>query len=238
MKKPVFWRELAYILGIVTLALGAAMLVKADFGLSVVVAPAYLVYLQLSSIWSFITFGLAEYLVQAILLIALFLLMGRVRSIYLFSFLSALMYGRVLDGFQLLLAPLSMSMPVLRLVFFGIGVLLCAIGVALMFRTYLMPEVYELFIKELAGRHHIPISRFKTAYDCASCLLAICLSFLFFGLFHFEGVKLGTVFCALVNGKLVGFCGQLMDRVWTFSAALPRWEHFFQAAGGEESTIS
>lgn len=235
MKKPVFWREAAYLLGLVTLALGAVMLVKADFGLSVVVAPAYLVYRKLSGIWSFLTFGIAEYLVQAILLIALFVLLRRVRVIYLFSFLSALIYGRVLDGFQLLLAPLSMSMLAVRLVFFVIGVLLCAIGVALMFRTYLMPEVYELFIKEMARHHHIPLSKLKTGYDCASCLLAICLSFLFFGLFHFEGVKLGTVFCALVNGKLVGFCGGLMDRVWTFSAAMPKWEAFFLAA--DEETI-
>lgn len=66
MKKRGFYSELSYLFGLVTLALGAVFMVHADFGVSVVVAPAYLVYLKLSQTWQFVTFGLTEYFVQGI----------------------------------------------------------------------------------------------------------------------------------------------------------------------------
>ena len=37
------------------------MMTKANFGVSMVVAPAYLLHLKLSQYWNFITFGVAEY---------------------------------------------------------------------------------------------------------------------------------------------------------------------------------
>lgn len=64
MKKR-FSSELAYILGIVLVALGVVFMEKADFGVSMVVAPAYILYRWLSPIWGFFTFGMAEYCLQA-----------------------------------------------------------------------------------------------------------------------------------------------------------------------------
>lgn len=43
-----FYTEAAYFIGLVTLALGTALMERADFGMSMVVAPAYLVYLKVS----------------------------------------------------------------------------------------------------------------------------------------------------------------------------------------------
>ena len=88
--------------------------------------------------------------------------------------------------------------------YFITGILLGAFGVAMLFKTYLSPEIYELFVLELSAHLGIKVSHFKTIYDIASCLLAIVLSFLFYGFFHFEGVKIGTVVCAVVNGSLIG----------------------------------
>lgn len=47
MKKK-FSTELAYVLGIVLVAWGVVLMEKADFGVSMVVAPAYLLYRWLS----------------------------------------------------------------------------------------------------------------------------------------------------------------------------------------------
>ena len=44
-KQRVFFTELAYVLGILALALGTALMERADFGVSMVVAPAYLLHL-------------------------------------------------------------------------------------------------------------------------------------------------------------------------------------------------
>ena len=46
--KRTFYTEMAYIIGIVTLAFGTALMERADFGMSMVVAPAYLIYLKIS----------------------------------------------------------------------------------------------------------------------------------------------------------------------------------------------
>ena len=67
--KRKFSTELAYVFGIVLVALGVVLMEKADFGVSMVVAPAYLLYRWLSPMWSFVTFGMAEYCLQAVLLV-------------------------------------------------------------------------------------------------------------------------------------------------------------------------
>ena len=69
--KPRFMSELAYVLALPPLALGVALMEKADFGVSMIVAPAYLLHLKLVTLHPFFTFGVLEYLVQGVLLIAL-----------------------------------------------------------------------------------------------------------------------------------------------------------------------
>ena len=53
--------EITYLLAIVLLALAVAILTAADFGISMIVAPAYLLSLKVGTI----TFGQAEYIIQA-----------------------------------------------------------------------------------------------------------------------------------------------------------------------------
>ena len=95
-----------------------------------------------------------------------------------------------------------------------------------MFHTYLAPEVYELFVKELSAKFRLRITRVKTVYDISSALVGVLLSFLFFGLWHFEGIKLGTVVCALINGFLIGQCSKLLDRHFTFYDRFPLRSRF------------
>lgn len=225
MRKRRFYTELAYVFGIIGLALGTALMEKADFGLSMVVAPAYLVHLKLSQVWSFVTFGMAEYTLQACLLAVMVLILRKFRISYLFSFVTAVVYGFTLDGCMALVALIGGGSMAWRIGFYVVGLLLCSTGVALIFRTYIAPEVYELFVKKMSAKMNRNISHFKIAYDCVSCLVAIILSFVFFGWWHFEGVKLGTVVCALVNGWLIGWIGRWMDNRLDYADALPlrRW---------------
>ena len=69
--KKTFYTEAAYIAGLLILAFGTALMERADFGLSMVVAPAYLVHRKLSQTMPFFTFGMAEYVLQACLLVVL-----------------------------------------------------------------------------------------------------------------------------------------------------------------------
>ena len=218
--KKTFYSELAYLLGIAVLALGTAFMERADFGLSMVVAPAYLLHLRLSQVFPAFTFGMAEYSFQAVLLLALSLLMRRFRITYLFSFVTAVFYGFTLDAAIALASGLPLAGLAGRLAFYLAGMLLCAAGVSLLFHTYIPPEAYELFVKELSARTGRDIHLVKTVYDCVSCAAGVALSFAFFGLWHFEGVKLGTIVCALVNGFLIGQCSHALETLFDFRDGL------------------
>lgn len=221
-----FSTELAYVVGIVFIAWGVVLMEKADFGVSMVVAPAYLLYRWLSPAWRFFTFGMAEYCLQAILLILMVAVIRRFRFSYLFSFVTAVIYGFVLDGFMLLGALLPVDSLWQRGIYYLLGMGFSAAGVSAMFHTYIPPEVYELFVKEVSACFHLNIHRFKTAYDCASCLTGILMSFLIFGFGRFEGVKWGTILCALVNGWIIGRFSAFYEKHLTFYDRFP-WRKYF-----------
>ena len=226
MKKPVLYTEVAYGLGMVGLSLSVALMTRADFGVSMVVAPAYLLYLKVNSLWPTFTFGMAEYLLQGALLVATALAVKKLRPYFLFSFVTAVVYGLLLDGWMLLTAQLPADAFGLRILWYVLGILLGAASIACFFKTYIAPEAYELLVKELAEKLNKPTHRVKTVYDCVSCALSVLLSFAFFGFGRFEGVKLGTVICALVNGLLIGRFTAFMDRRFEYKDALP-WRRYF-----------
>ena len=212
--------------GIVFVALGAVLMEKADFGMSMIVAPAYLVYRWLSPTWPFFTFGMAEYCLQAVLLAAMLLVLRQFRVSYLFSFVTAVVYGFVLDGLMLLGGLLPANAVWLRAIYYVLGLLFSAAGVSAMFHTYISPEVYELFVKEVSARFHRNINRFKSVYDCVSCLTGVALSFLAFGFGQFVGVNWGTVVCALVNGWMIGRFSAFYEKHWAFYDRFPLRKYF------------
>ena len=221
MTKRPFPTELAYLAGICILAFGAAFMEAADFGVSMVVAPAYLCFRKLSPIFPFFTYGMAEYTLQAILLLLTVLCLRKFRLSYLFSFVTAVFYGMVLDLGMWLLDFIPYNGLPIRVGNYLIGIFFCALGVSLLFHTYIAPEVYELFVKEISAKYGFDINKTKTVYDCASCVVSVLLSFAFFGFLHFEGVKWGTILVAPINGFLIGLCSKWMDKRFDWVDTLP-----------------
>ena len=230
MEKRKFSTELAYVLGLVILAFSTAMMEKAAFGMSMVVAPAYLLHRWLEPMLPFVTFGTAEYIFQGLLLVLTIGVVRRFRLSYLFSFVTAVLYGFVLDGWIWLLdlVPEAVTGHVaMRGFLYVAGMIFCAMGVSLMFRTYISPEVYELFVMEFSDRWGKKISVVKTVYDCVSCAAAVVMSFAVFGFGVFVGVQWGTIVCALINGWIIGRWGRLWDRFFVFEDRLPRLKKWF-----------
>lgn len=219
--KKTCYSEVAYGIGIIALALGSALMERADLGMSMVVAPAYLLHLKISQFFPAYTFGMSEYILQAVLIVVLSIALRRCKKSYLFSFVTAVLYGVTLDLSIRAVALLPSDGMARRLALYAAGVLLCAAGVSFLFHTYISPEAYELFVKEISNKTNVRIDRVKTIYDCCSCLVAIALSFAFFGFGHFEGVKAGTIVCALLNGWLIGRISGLLEARFDFRDALP-----------------
>lgn len=216
MKKRVFYTELSYVLGLIIMAFAAAFTEKADFGMSMVVAPAYILHLKVSQFLPWFTFGVAEYVFQGLLIILTIIIIRRFKLFYLFSFVTAVIYGTLLDSAMMIVANLPENTLIIRILWYILGTTLCSFAVSLFFHTYLSPEAYELIVKEISTKFKLNINKVKTVYDCISTVLGVVMSFAFFGFGVFEGVKLGTVFCALINGFLIGRFTKLLERFFNF----------------------
>lgn len=219
MKKRIFYTELAYIIGLCATAFGVMLMVSADFGVSMIVAPAYILYEWINPFWSFFTFGMAEYCFQGFLIILTALVMRRFKLGFLFSFVTAVIYSLILDGFMLLSSALPVDFFWQRCLWFSLGLTVVTAGVSLMFSTYISPEAYELFVKELSAHFDIDIHKFKIGYDLASCLLGILMSFAIFGFGNFVGVRWGTIVTALLNGYMISLFSRLFGKLFEFRDA-------------------
>ncbi len=226
MKKKTMPTELCYILGLLIIAISVCLMEKADFGVSMVVAPAYVIYRKLSLLLPWFTFGMAEYLTQEILLFLLIFILRHAQISYLLSFLTAVIYGLILDGCMALTAFLPCNFLWQRILYFLLGAPLGAAGVSLIFHSYLSPEVYELFVKEISRFHHFDIHKVKTVYDICSAVSAFILSIIFFGFGEFVGINFGTVICALANGWLISRFTVIYEKTFEFKDFLP-WRDFF-----------
>lgn len=224
MKKRVLYSELAYLIGLFILAFGTALIEKASFGLSMVVAPAYLIHLKISEFLPFFTFGMAEYCFQGLLIILLCFVLRKFRFSYLFSFVTAVIYGFMLDICMFAATFLSSEGMPIRICWFVSGIFLATLGIAFLFNTYLSPEAYELFVKKVSQAFGFPLFRTKFIYDLSSLFLSIALSFIFFG--KLNAVGIGTVITALLNGKLIGIWSKALTEAIEFKDLLT-FRNFF-----------
>lgn len=226
MEKKVFYTEVSYLLGLVIMAFGAAFTELADFGMSMVVAPTYILHLKVSEYLPWFSFGVAEYVVQAVIIALVTVIMRRFKLSYLFSFVTALLYGTLLDGAMYLLTFLPADHFAIRVLWFVVGSVCCSAAVSLFFHTYISPEAYELIVKELAKKFAWNINKVKTAYDCINTALAVVMSFGFFGIGTLRGVGIGTVVCAVFNGLLIGKITVILEKHFRFENKM-NWERFF-----------
>ena len=223
MKKTVFYTELAYLPALALLAIGTALTAYGGFGISMVVAPAYILHLKLSETLPFFTFGAAGYTLQAVVLLVMMLLLRKVKLVYFLSFVTAVCYGFALDGAMRIVGLLPEHL-LLQLILYVVGNLLCCAGLALLFSTYLPPETYELFIKNLSVKLQKPIHTVKTIYDCCSLLLSVLLSLLLFG--TIRGIGIGTLICPFLYGFLIHAFQHLYGRLFRFTDKFPLRKFF------------
>lgn len=219
--------EVTYLLAIVLLALAVSILTAADFGISMIVAPAYLLSLKVGAI----TFGQAEYIIQAGVFVLLCLVLRKFKPIYLMSFVTCLIYGAVLDLWRTLpcfnpavTVPGSMALW-LRIPMFVVGVLLTSFSVALFFKTYLYPQVNDFFVKAVSHRYGIRLSRFKTCVDLTYLLASTVMTFCFFG--KLVGLNWGTLVMAVCNGTIIGFFSKRLDRAFEFRPRFAKFASLF-----------
>ena len=165
---------------------------------------------------------------QGALFIAFCILMKKVRLIYFSSFATGLIYGAILDFWRFAIPAFNPSVTapgslpfVVRIIYFTVGMLLTSLSIAMFFKTYLYPQVYDFFVKGVSEYYGINRTKFKMCYDISSLAAACLLTLL---LFHrFVGIGVGTVVMTCFNGILIGIFGKILDRFFVF---VPTFENF------------
>ena len=216
------FNELAWVFGMLLLSLAVCLMTRANFGVSMIVSPAYVLHLALSDKLPWFTFGTAEYMLQGVLLLIMCVAVRRFRWQYLLSFACAVLYGFMLGGWLYIFSGLSFDSIAWRIAAFVLGLVLTGISVAFFFRTYLPVEVYDLFITEICARYGFKSVVVKWIYDFCMLTLAAVLALCFFG--DLTGLGIGTLVCTLVNSPLIALFGKIEDKLFSFTPMLPALE--------------
>ncbi len=216
MRKLKIPNEVAYFLAIIILAVAVCFATASDFGVSMIVAPAYI----LSMKFTFLTFGQWEYATQALLFIIFCIMMKRFHWTYLTSFLTCLIYGGVLDLFRLIplfnpnvTIPGSMDIH-LRILYFLLGMFLCSFSIALFNRAYIYPEVVDMVPRGAAKRFNCKFFVAKYIFDASYLIIGLVLSLCFFK--DIRGIGWGTLVLVVCNGYIINLFMKLIDKCFEF----------------------
>ena len=109
---------------------------------------------------------------------------------------------------------------------FVIGMILTSFSVALFFKTYLFPQVYDFFVKAVSCKYGIKLSRLKTIVDLSCLTASVIMTFAFFG--EIRGIGWGTLIMALLNGTVIGFFSKLLDKAFDFKPTFTRFAAMFK----------
>ena len=241
MKKITKSAELLWVFGILFVALGVAICSKANLGVSMIAAPAFVLAEALGSLWSGFSVGMIEYIFQGLILVVLCLAVGRFNWRYLLAFAVAFIYGNVLDLFLWILGSTPFDAVWLRWVMLVVGDIVTALGVACFFRTYMPAQVYELFVSEMTRRYKISLPKMKWIFDLALLGLSILLALTLFGdvadfdlstiaYASFHSIGLGTLVTTFINSPIIAAVGKLLDKIFEPTPLIPRLERVLKTA--------
>lgn len=223
MKKRKMYSEIIYFIAITFMSLGIALISLSELGLSMVVAPAYIISEKIDGL----TFGRAEYMVQGMVFCVFCIIKKKIKPVYFFSFFTGVLYGILIDFWRSLWGKymtiiIQSGKLVLggRILYFIIGVICSAFSVSLFYRIYLYSPVYEFFVKGVSKEFGIDVIKFKRAFDASGLIIACILSAVLFQ--KLIGVGIGTFIMAYFNGIIIDHIGRLVDKNVTIE---PYWKN-------------
>ena len=211
--------EASWIIGNILCALGNCLVSKSAFGLSAIIAPAFILHEKLD----FLTIGFCEYIIQGILLTLCCIIIGKFKFQFIATICNIIFYGAAFDIIdRLILASFNPSDIPSRILLAIIGTIVTSFAVALMLRTYIPPSIYEIFVKEVAVAKGFKVIKTKLVFDASMLALSFILMFLLIGEFRFDFIGILTIISAFLNSILIAFFGKFMDKYLYFAPAIPK----------------
>ena len=235
MKKIRKASELLWIFGLIFVALGVSICSKANLGVSMIAAPAFVVFEAIAPLVPNLSVGVTEYIIQGLMLVVLCVIVGRFNWRYLLAFGVAVLYGYILNFFLWLMQGFDPNAVWQRWVMLLVGDAVTALGVACFFRTYMPLQVYELFVAEVTERFKLNIHRTKWVFDITLLVISVVLALTLFGdaatfdwrnigSTAFHSIGLGTLVTTAINSPLISWMGKLVDRFFEPDARFAKLE--------------
>lgn len=194
---------------------GVVLMLYSDAGISAISSVPY----AFSEVFPVLSLGTWTYIFQGLLVLSLMIMRKKFVPSYLFSFVVGFVFGELLDLHELWINVLPGSLP-WKIVWFVVSYVLLSIGIALSNRCGLPIVPTDLFPRELSDITKAGYPKIKIGFD-VSCLI-VTAALTFFGLGHIEGLGIGTILAAFTMGKVVGICGDIMDRRFRFEGFMTR----------------
>jgi len=227
MKKIGKMNELAWVFGIVLCSLGVCLCTKADFGLSMIAAPPYILHLKLVEFLPWYSQGTSEYIWQGLLLVLMCLITGRFKWHFLLSFAAGIISGVLIDAWLFVLggnAPyINMES---RIAAFVLGESLTGLAIAFYFRTSLPIQIYELVVVQIAERFSFDKNKTKLYFDIIMLVISVVFALVLNR--SFTGIGIGTLIITIVNAKLIAMFGKVLDRFFTFEERFGKTKIWFK----------
>ena len=205
-------RYLLLIAGLFVMALGIALMVKAELGTSPISSVPYVMSLKFTGI----SLGVFTILWNLVLIAGQAILLRGQFSLYqLLQIPISLLFGAFVDFCKWMLStlePAGYGMSALLLL--G-GCLVLALGVSCTVLAGVLMNSGEEFVNAVSIRTKKEFGTVKVVFDVSLVLLSVLLSLLFFG--SVQGVREGTVVAAVISGFIIKGLNRL------FRPAAERW---------------
>ncbi len=211
-KTELIKRFLFMILGLIVTALGLAVCVQPNLGISPITTLAYALNRVIPSM-SLGTFVFMQHMVFFLLMVAL--QRKDFKSFQLLQIPCSFLFGYCVDFWELLLQNVTPNTYFARMIMLLIGCVIVALGFSLIYTSHVALEANTAFLNALSLRTGKSYSTLKTLTDVIIVILAAVTGLI--SLHTIVGIREGTVIAALIVGPIAGF----------FNRKLARLEHFF-----------
>ena len=187
-----------YCLGLMFLALGVAVSVNSNLGVSPVNSLPSVISLIVN-----VPMGACVTAVFCTYILMQFLLLGRkFHPVNLLQIVFSTIFGYFVDFAKALIGSWALPGYPGQLAMLCASILLIALGILLYMEAHLVPMPMEGLTMTLAKRMNKPFPMVKTTVDCIVVGTGVVLSIAFLG--RLEGIREGTIITAIVTGRIIG----------------------------------
>lgn len=204
---PIQWmfRVLIYVLGLFFMAIGVAISVNANLGISPVNSLPYVI----SQISDYNLSSCVIGVFSLYILAQIVLLRKDFKWINLTQLIFSTIFGYFVGFAKWLIGDFCIPTYVGRLVMLIVSIIVVSIGVELYLEVELVPMPMEGMTLALAQTLKKPFTNVKIVVDCAVVLLGLALSLTL--LHRLDGVREGTIIAAIITGKTIALMKKVLQ---------------------------